>query len=403
MAQPVSILLVAVGGYGNNYVSALLDAQDRSEARIVGVVDPIPERCRRVDELRALGVPFCDSLEAYYDGRQADLAVIASPIYLHCPHTCAALEHGSHVLCEKPLGATVQEADRMIGARDSAGRFVAIGYQWSHSRAVRRLKADVRAGRYGRLQRARTLTLWPRSDAYYARNNWAGARDDGAGTWILDSPVNNATAHYLHNVLYVMGPEVDRSLRPASVSAELYRARDISNYDTGVARIQTADGAEILYIASHAVRENRGPEFIYEFEQGSIRYTADERRIVGQRHGGETVDYGDPDADGLGKLWQAVAVVRGEQSVVCGPEAASAQTLVANGMQESVPEITAFPPGLVMADGPRGERVYRVDGLDELLARCYDTFAMPSDLGTNWAVRGREVDLRHYTRFPGGG
>ena len=161
MTPPVSIALVAIGGYGNYYVSALLDQTDPATYRIEGVVDPFAERSPRLADLKARGVAVFGSLAEFYASRTAELVTIASPIHRHCPQTCEALAHGSHVICEKPLGATVQEAQRMVAARDRAGRLVAIGYQWSFSRAVHELKQDIMAGRFGRPIRLKTLVLWP--------------------------------------------------------------------------------------------------------------------------------------------------------------------------------------------------------------------------------------------------
>ncbi|MBT7163703.1 MAG: gfo/Idh/MocA family oxidoreductase, partial [Victivallales bacterium] len=66
MNQPVRVVLVAVGGYGNTYANAMLDGAAAHDCQIVGVVDPFAEGCRRLDELKALGIPFYDDLDAFY-------------------------------------------------------------------------------------------------------------------------------------------------------------------------------------------------------------------------------------------------------------------------------------------------------------------------------------------------
>ena len=139
MKEPVSVVLVAIGGYGQSLLGALLDRQNVPQHRIVGAVDPQPERCGRLEDLRRLEVPIFGTLTDFYAEHEAELALIASPIQMHCPQTCLALSHGTHVMCEKPLGATIQEAARMIEERSHVRRFVDIGYQWSHSRAVQAL------------------------------------------------------------------------------------------------------------------------------------------------------------------------------------------------------------------------------------------------------------------------
>jgi predicted dehydrogenase len=400
MPDTVSVVLVGVGGYGGTYVQALLDDGAVHGVRIAGVVDPYAERAKRVDELCSLGVPMVPDLDAFYAAAAADLAVISSPIHLHCPQTCAALAQGSSVLCEKPLGATIQEAHRMIAARDAAERFVAIGYQWSFSATMQALKADILKGDLGAPRRLRTLVLWPRNEAYFARNSWAGAKTDGRGHWILDSPVNNATAHYLHNMFYVTGERLDRSVVPVTVTAELYRANPIANYDTGVCRATTENGVEILFFASHSVADTRGPEFVYEFEEATVTYAGRNGTVVARFADGSERDYGDPQAGLHRKLWDSVAAVRGEGSIACGPEAASSQTLCMNGMQESVPEIVEWPAERIRIEGEPGSRLTVVDGLGEALADAYSRSLLPNEAGYDWARAGGTVDLRGYTHFP---
>jgi len=400
MSQTVSVVLVAVGGYGNTYVGALLDREDPGAHRIAGVVDPYFERCARLTELKARNVPFYDTLSEFYAEHDADLAIVSSPINLHCPHTCEALANGANVLCEKPLGATIQEAERMIAARDQADKFVAIGYQWSFSEAIQSLKRDVIRGRFGKPLRLKTLVAWPRNRAYYSRNNWAGARDDGRGGWVLDSPVNNATAHYLHNMFYVLGDRTDRSARPARVTGELYRANDITNFDTGVARIVTEDGVEMLYAASHAVSGRRGPEFVYEFEDGVVRLGDASPEIEARYGGGWLKSYGNPNQEGNTKLWDAIRAARGEGEIVCGPEAASSQTLAVNGMQDSTPDIVEFPPEFIKTSGEGSARITCVEGLEDVLAQCFEQNRLPSELGVPWACAGQEIDLTDYPGFP---
>ena len=49
------------------------------------------------------------------------------------------------------------------------------------------------------------MVSFPRPLSYFKRNDWAGHLRTPAGEDVLDSPLNNATAHYLHNMLYVLG------------------------------------------------------------------------------------------------------------------------------------------------------------------------------------------------------
>jgi predicted dehydrogenase len=400
MDSELTVALAGLGGYGSFYLSALLDDERAEGLKLVAGVEPSPDRCPRLDELRGRGVKVYDSLAALYAETACDLTILASPIHYHCPQTCLALERGSHVLCEKPLAATVQEADRMIAARDEAGRSVAIGYQWSYSPAVQALKRDIIAGVYGAPRRLKTMCLWPRTHGYYGRNTWAARVRHEDGRWILDSPVNNAVAHYLHNMLYLLGDTTDTSARPVEVRAELYRANDIENYDTGVVLCRTDRDAEVLFVCSHALTDERGPDFLFEFERGTVIFARSGGVLLGRPEGAPERDYGSPDAEPRNKLWNAVRAAQSGEPVLCGIEAARAHTLVVNGAQDSADRIVEFPRYLVRSSGEGGARVTWVTGLAEALTDCYDRFCLPSGLGAEWAVPPRVVGLTGYTAFP---
>ena len=325
-----TIALVGLGGYGEVYLESLLDDPPREDWRIVGAVDPAPERCSYLARLQALKVPMFVSLDEFYAAAGADLVVISSPIQMHCEQTCYALERGSNVLCEKPAAATVQEVDRMVAARDECGGFAAIGFQWSFSTGIRELKRDIRAGLFGAPRRLRSLALWPRDESYYKRNNWAGRLRDDDGRWILDSPANNAMAHDLHNLLYLLGDEMDRSATPSLLVAETYRANEIETFDTAAVRILTTGGVEILFLASHATSEIVDPLFCCEFDDGIVEYRGGDGPITARLSDGSVKEYLSPLAsEQTRKLWMAIDGHEQSLRMPCGLEAARCHTVSA--------------------------------------------------------------------------
>ena len=172
--------MVGIGGYGASYLAAL-DRLPEGSVALAAVVDPFPDRAEAATTVAERGVPLFNSLEdALGTCAGAELVIIASPIHLHVPHCVAALARGCHVLCDKPIGATMQEVQELIRARDAANRPVRIGYQWSYSEGIQALKRDIRAGRFGAPIRVKTCCLWPRTLSYFRRNGWAGRlRDEG--------------------------------------------------------------------------------------------------------------------------------------------------------------------------------------------------------------------------------
>jgi predicted dehydrogenase len=401
MPRPVSIALVGIGGMGSVYLAALLENKEKRDFRLVGAVDPQPQRCPQLAELRALDIPVFEHLEEFYRRHRADLAIIASPIHFHCAQTCLALSRGSCVLCEKPAAATVQEVNRMREAEQAAGRWVAVGFQWSFSTAIQALKNDLQAGMYGRPLRLKCLYLWPRKEAYYRRNDWAGKVKDAEGRWILDSPANNAMAHDLHNMFYVLGRGRETAARPVQVEAELYRAHEIENFDTAALRCLTADAVEVLFYVSHVASVDSGPIFSYEFERGKIRGSGRDTDIKGLSAAGEK-NYGSPDREPLRKMWEAIDSVDSRGLPACGLEAAMGETLAVNGAQDSMPEVQKFPGTMVVSKGEPGSREVTVAELAEVFEECYRKNALPSELGVSWSRKGRLVSLTDYVYFPGG-
>jgi predicted dehydrogenase len=403
LAEPASIVLVGAGGYGAMYLSTLLDERDDSRFRLAGVVEPAPRNCTRLSDLEALGVAVYPSLGEFYATNQADLAVVSSPIHQHGRQTCLALERGSHVLCEKPPAATVQEVDRMIQVREQAGRWVAVGYQWSYVAPIQELKRDIQAGRFGAVRRLKSLCLWPRDESYYRRNDWAGRRRHEDGAWILDSPVNNAMAHDLHNMLYLLGDQTERSAQPVEVVAELYRANEIENFDSAALRVRTETGAELCFYGSHAVAHEMGPVFDFEFERATIEYAGGQSDIVARFDDGSVTRYASPESQPhFTKLWTCFACVSSGGRPPCGLEAARPHTLCVNGAQDSCGEITVFPPPLVHVTGSAPRRLVWVEGLAEDLRQCYTAGVLPSELGMGWSRPAGKIDLRDYRHFPGG-
>jgi predicted dehydrogenase len=391
----VNVALAGISGYGDAYLDVLLAGGRANGARLVGVVDPHPQRCRHADELRRAGTPVYASVEALFDVQPVDLLMVVTPIHLHAPITCLALERGMNVLCEKPLAGTLRDAVRMAEVARTARGFAAIGYQWSFSEAVQSLKRDVMAGRLGRPVRLRSLVFSPRPEAYFRRNDWAGRIRTSGGLGVLDSPVNNANSHFLHNMFYVLGRTRQTSAVPVSVEAELYRGNAVENYDTAALRCRTEDGTEVLFYTSHAVPDRVGPACRFEFEDAVVDYDgAAAGQFTARFHNGETRNYGSPNVDRHEKIWQSVDSVRTGRPVACGIDAAMSHTLCVVAAQESCPGITDLPAALKRRTRIDGEPAVYVEGLAAALRNTYDLGVLPSELGTlAWAGAGKPVDL----------
>jgi len=403
MNKKVSILLVGAGGYGNSYLRWLFSRMDEGKFSLVGIVDPYPQGCNYLKELEELKVPFFKTIEEFYSENSADLAIISSPIQYHTEQSCYAMMHGSNVLCEKPICAVIQDAYKMKEVRDKTGKFLAIGYQLSFSDAMLSLKKDVMEGILGKPIRMKSIALWPRNKKYFSRK-WAAKKKDEQGKWVLDSVANNATAHHLNNILFILGKEISESEYPVSVTAELYRANDIENFDTVAARIYTKNNVEILYYATHAVNENIGPIFCYEFENAVVTYEDKNKYLIAKFNDGTFKNYGDPYEDVSTKLWKCIeAVENPDITIPSSLEAAMPHLICVNGMQESVPDIVEFPESMIKIREEQKEetQLVWVEGLKEVLLDCFDNWTLPSEKGITWAKAGKTINLEGYNAFRG--
>ena len=153
--QKLTVLMVGTGGYGGFYLRELLHNPRAEQFQITGAVDPYAGQSECGRELMERGIPIYETVEAFYQEQTAELAVIATPIYLHAHQAIYCMEQGSDVLCEKPICASMEDAEAMIAARDRTGRKLAIGFQWSFSQGILKLKQDIRNGLYGNIRQIR--------------------------------------------------------------------------------------------------------------------------------------------------------------------------------------------------------------------------------------------------------
>lgn len=403
MKHEITVALVGARGYGAQYVNNILDSGAAHGVKLGAVVARNPQLVDRLADIEDAGAVIVPSVEALTEHSEIDLAILSSPIQLHLDHACTCLKAGFHVLCEKPAAATIQDCRKMAAASVAAERFLAIGYQWSFTQAVLDMKADVLKGRYGAPKRFKTLVFWPRSTSYFTRNDWAARLKSTSGAWILDSPVNNATAHFLHNMFFTAGEEMSRSAQPVDVQAELYRANEIENYDTACLRVQTDRKVEMLFYTSHAAGSEIGPLFCYEFEHGTVYYDWKAGgTILGRTADGELKAYGNPEAGHWEKIWSCAESIRSGRPVLCDIEAAIPQVLTVNGAQESMPAPAEFPDVRVKGRRDDGQdSLVWVEGLQAAFVQCYDQSLLCSEHGgIEWSRRGKPVDLRNYASFP---
>jgi predicted dehydrogenase len=84
-----------------------------------------------------------------------------APTSLHLPIALAALEAGAHVLVEKPIAATREEAERMMAAAQRADRILSVGHIERFNPAIRELRRRLALGELGRVFEVHATRLGP--------------------------------------------------------------------------------------------------------------------------------------------------------------------------------------------------------------------------------------------------
>lgn len=235
-------------GHARGYMS-------HPQADLVALCDMDADRL--ASEASALGVAqtYGDAVEMF-DRAALDAVSIAVPNKLHAPLTIAALERGLHVLCEKPMARTAEEAEGMLVAARAAQKNLMINFSFRFSDMSFSLKEQVDAGVLGDIYFGRSV--WHRRRGLPKFGGWFGIKDMSGGGPLIDLGV-----HRLDLALWLMGyPE------PISVSGSTYdpiarqmaenegKAFDVEDLACGL--IKFANGATLVLEASWAlnIREN---------------------------------------------------------------------------------------------------------------------------------------------------
>jgi phthalate 4,5-cis-dihydrodiol dehydrogenase len=90
-----------------------------------------------------------ENVEALCENANVDAIYISTPTQLHTEHVIMALEHGKHVITEKPMALTLEDADAMIAASQRNSVHLVVGHSHSFETPIQRITEIVRSGELG--------------------------------------------------------------------------------------------------------------------------------------------------------------------------------------------------------------------------------------------------------------
>ncbi len=145
---PVRFAVIGLGWFGRDVAIPAIEKSKHCETTMV--VSGGGEKAERVADEN--DVDHALTYDDYADGKALDAydaVYVVTPNALHLPHVEAAAEFGKDVLCEKPLEATVERAERCVGVCKEAGVELMTAYRMHTARSVRYVRDLVQDGAIG--------------------------------------------------------------------------------------------------------------------------------------------------------------------------------------------------------------------------------------------------------------
>lgn len=211
-----------------------------SDAELVGVCDLIETKAQKIGD--EFSVPYFSDLDEMLSTIEVDVVVVLTESGMHADHVKRIAVYGKHVVVEKPMALTLEDADSMIAACDEAGIKLFVIKQNRFNVPVQKLRQALDAGRFGKLVLGTVRVRWCRPQSYYDQDSWRG-------TWALDGGVlTNQASHHLDLLEWMMG---DVEIVQAMSSTALV---DIETEDTAVVILKFKNGALGVIEATTATR-----------------------------------------------------------------------------------------------------------------------------------------------------
>ena len=235
----INFALVGCGRISKRH-SELLGENQIAGAQLVAVCDKIVSKAQVIADKYSIPVYSC--LHDMMKTEKIDVVVVLTESGLHAQHTIELAPYGAHVVVEKPMALTLDDADAMIEACDKHGVKLFVVKQNRFNVPIVQLRKALDQGRFGKLIMGTVRVRWCRPQAYYDQDSWRG-------TWAYDGGVlTNQASHHVDLLEWMMG-DVE------SVFAKSKHAlADIEAEDTAVVILKFRNGALGVIEATTAIR-----------------------------------------------------------------------------------------------------------------------------------------------------
>ena len=222
--------IIGCGGIANGKHLPVLSKMP--DVEVVAFCDLIQERAEQAaKKYGSHDALVCTDYRELLADRSIDNVRVLTQNSAHCQITVDALDAGKHVLVEKPMCITPDEAQKMLAARDRSGKILAVGYQHKFDPDVVYMKKEIEDGALGEIYFAKCRVVRRRGVPTWGV--FTQKKEQGAG------PLFDIATHALDEALYMMdnykpklvvGSMYDK-LKDQPICANPFGAWDVKKFD----------------------------------------------------------------------------------------------------------------------------------------------------------------------------
>lgn len=281
MVKQVRLGIVGLGAQGGFYGKAIADGLV-DNITVTAICDVDPSKRERASELFPEASFYADH-RALIDSGEVDAIITTIPHYDHVEVGIYALEHGVHLLGEKPAGVYTAEVKRLLAvAQQHPELTFAIMFNQRNNPLYQRIKQIVDAGEIGAIRRTNwIITTWWRPQGYYDQSAWRATwGGEGGGVLVNQAP------HQLDLWQWICGI-------PKSVYSKVAYGfrRDIAVEDEVTAVVDYGDGATGVFVTAvhdvvgtdrFEILGDRGKIVVEGSKTATVTRLVDDERVLSQ-------------------------------------------------------------------------------------------------------------------------
>ncbi|MFJ5761083.1 Gfo/Idh/MocA family protein [Neobacillus sp. NPDC093182] len=204
--ESVRLGIIGTGGISHWHVKQLKEIKS---AQIIAVADPNPDQRRRlIDKFNLEQISEFDHHQEMLETVPMDAVVICSPHTLHYQQVVESIHHGCHVLIEKPMACSLEEAEHIIDLAKRANKVLQVSYQRHFEPAFLYIREAISSGKIGKLTSI-TASLY-QDWKHLTTGTWRQNPSLSGGGMLMDSG-----SHIVDVLLWTTG------LKPLEVETKL--------------------------------------------------------------------------------------------------------------------------------------------------------------------------------------